>query len=80
MDTSVKSEANRDPHGGGDHCSHRNQPYCFYTEKSVENHGLGYVLVHLDTWTDQHYVLPRSTKLSSVCAESNNVLMDNKKC
>ena len=70
----------RDPNGGGDHCSYCNQPYRFYTAKSVENPGLGYVRVHMDTGTDQHSVLPGSTKLSSVRAESNNETMDNKKC
>jgi hypothetical protein len=79
MDAPEKSEADRNPHGGGDHCSYHNQPYCFYTAKPVKNPSLGYVRVHLDTWTDQQYVLPRSTKLSNVCPESNNASMDNKK-
>ena len=78
MDTPGKSEADRDTYGGGDHCSYCNQPYRLYTAKSVKNPGLGYVRLHLDTWTDQHYVLQRSTKLCSVCAECNNASMDNK--
>ena len=54
MDAAGKPETDRDPNGGGDHCSYCNQPYWVYTAKYVENPGLGYVRVQMDTGTDQH--------------------------